>query len=78
MILYCDSQEAIAYPKDPKYHRKNKHLNIKYKFVRDVVTNREITLQYIPTLEMIAYPFTKVISRDLFDKNVTALGLRKV
>jgi len=78
MILYCDSQAAIAYTKDPKYHNKTKHIDIKYNFVRDVVASGEITLQYIPTREMIADPFTKAISRDLFEKHVKALGLRRI
>ena len=78
MILYYDSQAAIAYTKDPKYHSKTKHIDIKYNFMRDVVANGEITLQYIPTREMIANPFTKAISRDLFEKHVKALGLRRI
>ena len=78
MNLYCDSQTTITYTKDPKYHSKSKHINIKYNFVSDVVANREITLQYLPTHEMIADPFTKAISRDLFEKHVNNLGLRKV
>ena len=53
-------------------------MDIKYNFVRDVVKNREIILQYIPTCEMIAGPFTKAISRELFEKHVKALDLRKV
>ena len=44
LILYSDSQVAITYTKDPKYHSKTKHIDIKYNFVRDVVTSEEITL----------------------------------
>jgi len=29
MILYCDSQAAIAYTKDPKHHSKTKHIDNK-------------------------------------------------
>ena len=70
MILYCESQVAITYTKDTMYHSKTKHIDIKYNFVRDVVANGEITLQYIPTYEMIADLFTKAICRDLFRKHV--------
>ena len=75
MILYCDSLAALAYTKDPKYHSKTKHIDIKYYFVRDVVASAEITLQYISTREMIVDPFTKAITRDLFEKHVKAVGL---
>ena len=78
MILYCDSQVVITYTKDLKYHNKIKHVYIKYNFVRDIVASGEINLQYIPTREMIVDPFTKAISRDLFEKHVMALGLRRI
>lgn len=58
MTLYCDSQAAIAYTKNPKYQRKTKHIDIKYKFVRDMVASEEIKLQYIPMQSMIVDPFT--------------------
>ena len=73
MILYCDSQAAITYTKDPKYHNKTKHIDIKYYFVRDVVASGEITSQYISTREMIVYHFKKAMSRDLFKKNMLRL-----
>ncbi|OIT27592.1 retrovirus-related pol polyprotein from transposon tnt 1-94, partial [Nicotiana attenuata] len=78
MTLYCDSQAAVAYTKYPKYHSKTKHVDIKYNFVRDMVASGEINLQYIPTRSMIADPFTKAISGDLFMKHVMALGLRSI
>ncbi|OIT31957.1 hypothetical protein A4A49_60271 [Nicotiana attenuata] len=78
MTLYYDSQEAIAYTKDPKYQIKNKHIDIKYNFLIDMVASGEITLQYIPTRSMITVHFTKAISRDLFEKHVMALGLRRI
>ncbi|OIT39249.1 retrovirus-related pol polyprotein from transposon tnt 1-94 [Nicotiana attenuata] len=78
MTLYCDSQAAIAYTKDPKYHSKTKYFDMKYNFVRDIVARGEINFQYIPTRSMIADPFTKAISRDLFENHVMALGLRRI
>ncbi|XP_070013543.1 secreted RxLR effector protein 161-like [Nicotiana sylvestris] len=78
MTLYCDSQVAIAYIKDPNYHNKTKYIDIKYNFVRDMVASGEINLQYIPTRNMIVDSFTKTISRDMFEKHVMALGLRMV
>ncbi|OIT37482.1 retrovirus-related pol polyprotein from transposon tnt 1-94 [Nicotiana attenuata] len=78
MTLYCDNQAAIAYKNDPKYHSKTKHIDIKYNFVRDIVASGEINLQYIPTRNMITDHLTKAISRDLFEKHVMALGLRKI
>ena len=40
IALYCNSQVSIAYSKDPKYHKKSKHIETKYNFVRDIIVRK--------------------------------------
>ena len=75
MTLYCDSMAALAYAKDLKYHEKTKHIQIRYHFVGDMITQNEVVLKHIPTNEMVVDPFTKPIARDAFVKHVRSLGL---
>jgi transposase InsO family protein len=77
VTVNCDSQAAIAYTKDPKYHGKTKHIDIKYNFVRDMVAQKEVNMKYISTHEMVADPFTKPIVKDVFYRHVKSLGLRR-
>ena len=49
VILYCDSMAALAYTKDPKYHGKIKHIQIRYHFVKEMITQNEVVLKHIPT-----------------------------
>ena len=37
VVISCDSQVAITFTKDPKFHAKTKHITIKYNFVKDMV-----------------------------------------
>ena len=76
--INCDSQAAIAYTKDPKYHCRTKHVDIKYHFVRDIVARKEVIPRYIPTHRMVADPFTKPMTRDVFHVHVKSLGLRRL
>src|SRR5215469_12224823 len=76
--LYCDSQAAIAYLKDSKYHSRTKHIHMKYNFVRDMIAQNEITLQHVSTHEMVADPFTKPIPQDIFREHLRSLGLRRL
>ena len=76
--IYYDSTAALAYAKDPKYHGKTKHIQIRYHFVRDMVANKEVVLEHISTSRMVADPLTKPISRDLFVSHVKSLGLRRM
>ena len=37
MILYCDNNGAVAQAKEPRNHRKGKHIERKYHLIRDIV-----------------------------------------
>ena len=69
---------ALAYPKDPKYHGKTKHIHIIYHFVRDMITQNEVVLRHIPMSKMVAVPFTKPIARDAFVSHAKSLGLCRI
>ena len=57
---------ALAYAKDMNYDRKTKHIQIKYHFARDMITQNEVVLRHIPTSKMVVDPFTKPIAKDAF------------
>jgi hypothetical protein len=78
MLVHSDSQAAIAYTKDPKYHSKTKHIDTKYNFVRDMMVKKQVYMHYISTHKMVADPFTKAIPRDMFVGHVKSLGLRRL
>ena len=66
ITLYSDSTTTLAYAKDPKYHEKSKHIEIKYHFIRDMVVRDEVVMKHISTRSLVANPLTKPIARDVF------------
>ena len=44
VLVNCDSQAAIAFTKDSKYHSKTKHIDIKYNFMRDMVAQKKVSI----------------------------------
>ena len=77
VTIHCDSMAALGYAKDPKYHGRTKHIDVKYNFVRDIVAQNQVILKHIPTSRMVADPLTKPIARDVYIGHVKALGLRR-
>ena len=75
LVIYSDSQSSIVYTKDPKFHNRTKHIDIKYHFVKDLVARGEILLEYIPTSVMVADPITKALVRCDHEKHVKSQGL---
>ena len=61
--LFNDNRAAIALSKDPVYHKRSRHIHIRYHFVRDHSNAGHITLAYIPTKENISDIMTKMLGR---------------
>ena len=75
--MWCDNTAAIQYAKDPKFHRKAKHIKRRYHFVRNAIKLKEVIVKYLPTSKMVADPLTKPTPRDTFKTHVMSLGLRR-
>ena len=45
-----DNQSAISMAKNPQFHGRTKHINIKYHFIREQIANGTICLKYCPTV----------------------------
>ena len=54
--------------KNPQYHGKSKHINIKFHFIREQVANKMIQLEYCPTEDMLADLLTKGITHEKFER----------
>ena len=54
--------------KNPKFHARTKHIDIKHHFIRDKVESDELLLKYCPSSDMIANMLTKALPRTLFQK----------
>ena len=66
VVMYYDNTSTINISKNPVMHSKTKHIAIKYYFVRELVQDKEIKLEYVHTKEQIANIFTKPLPKDPF------------
>ena len=61
--------------KNPVFHDKSKHIEIKYHYIRDMVQRVEVKLQYVVTDEQIADVLTKPLARVKFEYFRENLGV---
>ncbi|KAL4376751.1 hypothetical protein GQ457_02G019310 [Hibiscus cannabinus] len=73
--LFCDNQSAIQIAKYPVQHDKTKHVEIDRHFIAEKIQKGVANLSYIPLTGQLADLFTKSLSKPLFDKFVSKLGL---
>jgi hypothetical protein len=74
--LHVDNQSAIAISKNPEFHDRTKHIELRHHFFRQLVDEKDIDPTYLPTGEQIADALTKGLSRELHKKFAHAMGLR--
>ena len=77
VTIQCDSMSTIVFMKDPKYHGKTKHINMRNTFIRDLIAQKEVILKHISSSHMVVDPLTKPITRDVYLTHVKSLRLRR-
>ena len=75
-VIFEDNQSAICLAKNPQFHGRSKHINIKFHFIREQVSTKTICLKYCPSEDMLADLLTKGISSDRFEKLRKLFGMR--
>ena len=44
--IYCDSKSFIELSKNPVFHGRNKHIDIKFYLISELAQDQEITIEY--------------------------------
>lgn len=73
--IFEDNQSCISVAEEPREHKRMKHIDVKYSFIRDAIGNKEVTVEYIPSSEQTADIMTKSLGRTLFEKHRNKLNL---
>ena len=67
-FLKMDNQGAIALANNPVHHKRSKHIDVKYHYVRLEIQNGAVSLTYVPTDNNVADVFTKPETRVKLDR----------
>jgi len=61
--VFCDNQSAIKLSKNAVHHKRNKNIDIRYHFSRELAEKKEIMILYLRTCEMPADVLTKALPK---------------
>ncbi|KAM6577772.1 hypothetical protein CsatB_029609 [Cannabis sativa] len=75
LVLLCDNNGAIANSKEPRSHKRSKHIERKYHIIREYVARGDVLVEKVDTEDNLADPFTKVLAVTAFEKHRQNLGL---
>jgi hypothetical protein len=76
MLLLSVNQRTTALAKNNKFYARSKHIDIRYHFIREAMSDNNISLTFVPTDENVNDIFTKPLASPKFQFFVSKLRLR--
>ncbi|GFR27662.1 retrovirus-related Pol polyprotein from transposon TNT 1-94 [Trichonephila clavata] len=73
--LQIDNQSAIRLVKNPEFHNRTKHIDIRYKFIREQYENKQLNVINCSSEVQAADILTKPLAKDRFLKLKLMLGM---
>ena len=67
-IIKNDNQGALSLIKNPVKHSRSKHIDIRYHYIREVYSNGDVVIDYVPSEDNVADLLTKPPKRHLLIK----------
>ncbi|CAA7048461.1 unnamed protein product [Microthlaspi erraticum] len=74
-VLFCDNSSTIKLSKNPVLHGRSKHIHVRYHFLRELVNEEVIRLEYCHTQEQLSDIMTKPVKLEVFEKLRSEMGV---
>ena len=78
MVIKVDNKSAIELMKNPVFHGCNKHIDIKFHYIKECVDKGQIAVKWIGTLEQKADSMTKAMAVTKLGEMRHMLGVREL
>ena len=74
-LLLVDNQSSIKLAKNPVFHKRSKHIAIRFHFIREKVESEEFNLEFVRTLAMAADQLTKHVGVRVLEIGKELMGM---
>ena len=71
ITLHCDNSGVVANSKEPRSHKRGKHIERKYHLLREIVHRGDMKVSHIASEDNLADPFIKALTQMIFDQRST-------
>jgi Cft2 family RNA processing exonuclease len=73
--IYCDNSSTIKLSKNPVLHRRSKHIDVRFHFLRELTKDEVVELIQCSSHEQVADIMTKPLKLDVFQNLRELLGV---
>lgn len=74
-MIQCDNSSTIQLSKNPVFHGRSKHIDIRFHFLRDLVKDEVVKLSYCNSQVQVADIMTKPLKLEQFLRLRSMLGM---
>lgn len=74
-LLLCDNLSAVCLTANPRFHKRTKHFDVDFHYVRERVALKSLEVKHIPATLQVADIFTKSLAQEPFFKWRNKLGV---
>ena len=76
--LYCDSEATMSRAYNEVYNGKSRHISLRHDYIRELINNGVITIIFVKSVQNLADPLTKPLSRKLVSSTANGMGLKSL
>ena len=74
-MIYCDNSSSIALSKNYLFHKRTKHIDAKFHYIKELVNNGEIILKHCRTWEKFADILKNPLGQKSFEYLRKCMGM---
>ena len=78
ICIHCDNQSAIGRTQSNMYNGKSRHIRYKQNTIRQLLSTRVISLDYVKSKDNITDPHTKGLNIELVEKLLRGIRLKPI
>ena len=78
LVLYCDNSGAVANSKEPRSHKRGKHIKRTHHMMRDIVHRGDVAVMKIASEQNLTDRFTRTLPERVFNGHLEGLGVRDI
>ena len=76
--IFCDNKSSITLSRNNVFHKRSNHIETRNYFIRELVNNNEISMEFCRSENQFADLFTKPLGKELFKFHMKNIGVCKL
>lgn len=74
-VVFCDNKSSLALVHNPLFHKRTKHCQIRFLYVRELAERKQVEYQFVSSGDNLSDTLTKPLAKAQFERLRSLIGL---